>query len=115
MKLEEVQALALEAINDLKAGNVETFDVRGITSIADTMIICSGRSNRHVVSIAENIVTKAKQAKLSHIKMEGTKEGEWVIVDLADVIVHIMLPAAREFYNLEDLWAPVEKLREKRK
>jgi len=112
MNTEKLQALALEAINDLKAIDIVTFDVRGLTSLADTMIICSGRSNRHVKSIAESVVKKAKEAKLTYIKMEGEREGEWVIVDLADVIIHVMLPATREFYSLEDLWEPLEQLRE---
>lgn len=114
MNTETLQTLALDAINDLKALDIVTFDVRDLTSIADIMIICSGRSNRHVKSIAENIVKKAKEAQLKYIKMEGEREGEWVIVDLADVIVHVMLPASREFYSLEDLWEPIEHLREKR-
>src|SRR5579862_7726298 len=92
MNTEEVQSLAIEGINDLKASDIVTFDVRGLTTIADVMIICSGRSNRHVKSIAESVVKKAKEAKLTHIKMEGEREGEWVIVDLADLIVHVMLP-----------------------
>ncbi len=112
MNTETVQALAIEAINDLKALDVVVFDVRELTSITDSMIICSGRSNRHVKSIAESVVKKAKDAKLTYIKMEGEREGEWVIVDLADVIVHVMLPATREFYSLEDLWEPIEQLRE---
>jgi len=114
MNTEKTQALALEGINDLKGLKVVTYDVRGLTSITDVMIICTGRSNRHVKSIAESVVKKAKEAKLSYIKMEGEREGEWVIVDLADVIVHVMLPAAREFYSLEDLWEPIEKLRKDR-
>ncbi len=114
MNTETIQALALEAIHDLKASNVVTYDVRDITTIADTMIICSGTSNRHVKSIAESVVKKAKGAHLSHIKMEGEREGEWVIVDLADVIVHVMLPTTREFYSLEELWKPVEQLRKNR-
>jgi len=109
-----VQTLALDAIHDLKALDVVTYDVQTLTSITDVMIICSGTSNRHVKSIAENVVKKAKEAKLSYIKMEGEREGEWVIVDLADVIVHVMLPATREFYSLEDLWEPIEQMREKR-
>lgn len=111
MNTENLQTLALEAIDDLKALNVATYDVRKITSIADTMIICSGTSNRHVRSIAENVVKKAKEAQIKHVRMEGENEGEWVIVDLTDVIVHVMLPATREFYSLEELWQPVEKLR----
>lgn len=112
---EKVQKLVIEALEDLKAIDLVSYDVTKITALADVMIICTGRSNRHVRSIAENVVKKAKEAKLSYIKMEGEREGEWVIVDLADVIVHVMLPAAREFYNLEDLWEPLEQLREKRR
>lgn len=114
MNTDTIQALALGAIHDLKAINAVTYDVREITTISDVMIICTGTSNRHVKSIAENVVKKAKEAKLSYIKMEGEREGEWVIVDLADVIVHVMLPAARQFYSLEDLWEPIEQMREKR-
>lgn len=112
MQTEEIQNIAIEALNDLKALDLTTIDVRNVTTLADVMIICSGRSTRHVQSIAQNVVTKAKQQHLKYIKTEGEKEGEWVIVDLADVIVHIMLPATREFYNLEDLWEPIIDMRE---
>jgi len=115
MNSEQVQQIAIDALNDLKALDLITFDVREMTSITDTMIICTGRSNRHVKSLAESVVKKAKECKLSYIKMEGEREGEWVIVDLADVVVHVMLPATREFYKLEDLWEPIEQLREKQK
>lgn len=115
MNTEQLQQLAIDALNDLKALDLITLDVRSMTSIADVMIICSGRSNRHVKSLAESVVTKAKESKLSYIKMEGEREGEWVIVDLADVVVHVMLPATRDFYKLEDLWEPIEQLREKQK
>jgi len=112
MKTDELQTLAIEALNDLKALDLIIIDIRQQTNIADTLIICSGRSNRHVKSLANNVVTKAKQRHVSYIKTEGEKEGEWVIVDLGDVIVHVMLPATREFYNLEDLWEPIPQLRE---
>lgn len=111
MNTEQLKTLVLEAMHDLKALEITTLDIREMTSIADSMIICTGTSNRHVKSIAENIVKKAKEAQLTYIKMEGEREGEWVIVDLADVIAHVMLPATREFYSLEDLWAPIEQLR----
>lgn len=112
MNTPELEKIAIDAANDLKAIDLVTYDVREITSIADTMVICTGRSNRHVKSIAENVVTQAKANKVKYIRMEGQQEGEWVIVDLGDVVVHVMLPATRAFYHLEDLWAPIEQLRE---
>lgn len=113
MNTEELQNIAIEALNDLKGVDITTFDVRGLTSIADTIIICTGRSSRHVKSLAENIIKLAKERHASYIKSEGEKEGEWVLVDLGDVVVHIMQPATRAFYHLEDLWEPMESLREK--
>lgn len=112
MNTEQLQQLAVEALEDLKAIDLVVFDVRGMTSIADVMIICTGRSNRHVKSLAESVVVKAKANHLKYVRMEGEQEGEWVIVDLADVVVHVMQPATRDFYNLEDLWEPVKELRE---
>lgn len=108
---QDIQKLAIDALNDLKAIDLVSIDVRELTNITDTMIICTGRSNRHVKSLADSVVTQAKQHKLSYIRVEGEKEGEWIIVDLADVVVHVMQPAAREFYKLEDLWEPMKKLR----
>ncbi len=112
MNTAELQQLAIDALNDLKAIDLVTYDVREITTIADSMIICTGRSSRHVQSLAQNVVTKAKANQVSYIKMEGQREGEWVIVDLADVVVHVMQPSARAFYHLEDLWEPITALRE---
>ncbi|OGT47875.1 MAG: ribosome silencing factor [Gammaproteobacteria bacterium RIFCSPHIGHO2_12_FULL_41_20] len=112
MQSEELQTLAITALNDLQAINLITYDVRPLTSITDYMIICSGRSTRHVKSLAEAIVKKAKQQAVTYIKMEGERESEWVLVDLGAVIIHVMLPTAREFYNLEDLWEPIKTARE---
>ena len=92
------------ALEDMKAVNVRVLDVRGLTDIADTMIIASGNSDRHVRSIAERITVEAKAAGFRPLGSEGTRDGEWVLVDLQDVLVHVMLPRVREFYGLERLW-----------
>lgn len=92
------------ALDEMKAVNVKVLDVHKLTDIADTMIIASGNSDRHVRSIAERIVEHAKSAGLRPMGVEGGRDGEWVLVDLQDVIVHIMLPRVREFYRLESLW-----------
>lgn len=106
MKTETLQKIAIDALEDLKAIDIVTIDVRTLTTIADTMIVCTGRSNRHVISLAENVVTNAKKHHVKFIHIEGKREGEWVIVDLGDVIVHVMQAATRELYSLEDLWEP---------
>jgi len=111
MKIEQLQEQVIESLNDLKAIDMKILDVRDLTTLTDTMIICTGRSNRHVKSLAENVIKKAKQLQLSYIRAEGEEDGEWVIVDLADIIIHIFQPAVREYYNLEDLWVPLKKIR----
>jgi ribosome-associated protein len=92
------------ALEDMKAVNVKKLDVRGLTDIADTMLIASGNSDRHVRSIAENVVEKAKAAGYRPLGVEGARDAEWVLVDLQDILVHVMLPRVREFYSLEKLW-----------
>lgn len=92
------------ALDDMKAVNVSVLDVRGLTDIADTMVIASGNSDRHVRSIAERVVEKAKAAGFRPLGTEGARDAEWVLVDLQDVVVHVMLPRVREFYGLESLW-----------
>jgi ribosome-associated protein len=92
------------ALEDIKAVNVRVLDVRNLTDIADTLVIASGNSDRHVRSIADRVVEFAKKAGYRPMGVEGERDGEWVLVDLQDVIVHIMLPRVREFYRLESLW-----------
>lgn len=92
------------ALDELKAKDVREIDVRGKTSIADLLVIASGTSARHVKSIADEVVKFAKKAGVMPLGVEGEQEAEWVLVDLGDVIVHIMLPRIREFYGLERLW-----------
>jgi ribosome-associated protein len=81
-------------------------DVRGLTDIADTFVVASGNSDRHVKAIADRIAQKAKEAGFRTYGTEGARDGEWVLVDLNDVVVHVMLPRVREFYALEHLWEP---------
>ena len=99
-----LQTIVLDALNDMKAVNVQVLDVRKLTDITDTMIIASGNSDRHVKSIADSVWKSAKDAGAKPFGLEGEKDGEWVLVDLPDVMVHVMLPRVREFYGLEKLW-----------
>ena len=94
----------INKIDDMKGRDVMTLDVKERSTITDTLIICSGNSKRHVQSIAEHVATEAKHAGLTDLGIEGLDEGEWVLVDLGDVIVHVMQENAREFYQLEKLW-----------
>jgi ribosome-associated protein len=106
----ELEKQVLAALTDMKAVNIKLLDVRGLTDVADTMIIASGTSDRHVRAIADNVVMKAKQMGYRPRGVEGTRDSEWVLVDLQDVLVHVMLPRVREFYALEQLWeAPAEQ------
>jgi ribosome-associated protein len=99
-----LQSAVTTALDDMKAVNVRVLDVRGLTDIVDTMVIASGNSDRHVRSIAERVVEKAKAAGFRPLGTEGEREGEWVLVDLQDILVHVMQPRVREFYGLERLW-----------
>jgi ribosome-associated protein len=94
----------VDALEELKAKDIREIDVRGKTSIADLLVIASGTSARHVKSIADEVVKFAKKAGVMPLGVEGEQEAEWVLVDLGDVIVHVMLPRIREFYGLERLW-----------
>ncbi|MBT8128962.1 MAG: ribosome silencing factor [Gammaproteobacteria bacterium] len=104
MTVEELRALVINALEDLKAENIVELDVRDKTDVTDYIIVASGNSSRHVKAIANNVVMDAKQADHPPLGVEGETEGEWMLVDLADVVVHVMQPQVREFYDLENLW-----------
>lgn len=101
---EQLRLRVVAALEDLKAKDVREIDVRGKTSIADILFIASGTSARHVKSIADEVIKFAKEAGVMPLGVEGQTEAEWVLVDLGDIIVHVMMPRIREFYGLERLW-----------
>ena len=104
MRSKDLVALVEQALDDLKAVNTQTLEVSGLTSITDYMVIASGTSDRHVRSMANNLLERTRDAGVDALGVEGHEFGEWVLVDLADVVVHIMQPRVRDFYKLENLW-----------
>ena len=101
---EHLRQRVVAALEDLKAKDVREIDVRGKTSIADILFIASGTSARHVKSFADEVIKFAKEAGVMPLGVEGQTEAEWVLVDLGDIIVHVMMPRIREYYGLERLW-----------
>jgi ribosome-associated protein len=99
-----VAQVVAHAFDDLKALETTFLDVRHLTTVTDAMAIASGRSDRHVRAIANAVVEQSKKAGYRPIGVEGANAGEWVLVDLGELVVHVMLPRVREFYNLEKLW-----------
>jgi ribosome-associated protein len=112
MKPEALRDLAMTVLDDMKGIDIISMDVRSLTSITDYMVICTGRSTRHVKALAESVAVKAKEMQASFVRTEGDQESEWILVDLGDVVIHVMLASARSFYSLEDLWEPVKELRD---
>ena len=102
--LEALRQTVNGALEELKARDIREIDVRGKTGVTDFMVIASGTSDRHVKSIANEVIVKAKEIGAAPLGVEGEREGEWVLVDLGDIVVHVMLPRVREFYALERLW-----------
>jgi len=108
MKLEKLAGLIIKTLEDNKATNIITLDIRELSSFADLMIIASGTSTRQVTSIAEKLIEKAKKKNVPPYGSEGKDYGEWALIDLGDIIVHIMHPTTRAHYQLEKLWSPMD-------
>lgn len=105
MNSEQLSDLVVDALDDTKAQDIVRLDVRDMTTVTDYMVVASGTSNRHVKALVENVAEKASKAGHKPIGIEGEAGGEWVLLDLQDTLVHVMLPKVREFYNLEKLWS----------
>jgi len=101
---EKLQALVIEALEEVKATDIRVLDVTDKSSFTDVLVIASGNSSRQVRSLINSVVVKAKEAGAVPIGIEGEQQGEWALVDLGDVVVHVMQPSIRDFYNLEKLW-----------
>lgn len=104
MEPEALRDLVVEALEDLKALDIKILDVRGKTAITDFMVVASGTSDRHVKALSNSVIRALKEHDIKPAGVEGDREAEWVLVDARDVVVHMMLPKVRDFYNLEKLW-----------
>ena len=105
MNSEQLCDLVVEALNDIKARDIVKLDVRELTTVTDFMIVASGTSNRHVQALADAVAEKCREVGHRPAGIEGEDGSEWVLIDLHDTLVHVMLPRVREFYNLEKLWS----------
>ena len=111
MHVDKLQQVAVAALEDIKARDIEVIDVRPQTSLYDTMVIASADSNRQVKALANHVREKLKEAGAPILGVEGESVGEWILVDAGDIVVHVMQPAVRAYYNLEELWAPQAPVR----
>ncbi|MDP5239082.1 ribosome silencing factor [Uliginosibacterium sp. 31-16] len=113
MNTTKLQKIVVDALEDVKATDIEVINVTKLTSLFDRVIIASGSSNRQTRALANNVVVKVKEAGGEVLSTEGEDTGEWVLVDLGDVVVHVMQPAIRAYYNLEELWSTTPSKRGK--
>lgn len=104
MDIRKLQKIAVSALEDIKAKDIEVINTTKLTSLFDRIVVASGDSNRQVKALARNVEDKAREAGVEVLGVEGEEAGEWVLVDLGDLVVHIMQPAIRSYYNLEELW-----------
>ena len=111
MTPETMKKAAVAALEDIKASDIVVLNVKKLTSMADYMIVASGESSRQVKALARNVADKLRAAGAEIVGVEGEESGEWVLVDLGHVIVHVMHPAVREYYNLEELWTAPKSVR----
>ena len=109
MNVEELKELAIQILDDMKGKNITCLDVRGLISVCDFMLVVTGTSNRHVKAMSDELVKKVKQAEEKVYSVEGQNKAEWILIDLGDVVVHVMLAASRELYDLESLWSMTEE------
>ena len=104
MSSTDLNTIVVESLKELKAQSIKSMDVRHLTSVTDVMVLATGRSDRHVRALADSVIESCKRIQTKPLGIEGHDAGEWVLVDLSDVVVHVMLPKVREFYDLEKLW-----------
>jgi len=100
--------LVLASLEDSKAEDIVTIDIAGKSALGDYMVVVSGRSNRHVMAIADHLISDLKDEGLGNARVEGLEGGDWVLIDTGDIIVHVFRPEVREFYNIERMWAAPE-------
>lgn len=105
MNADDLNTLVLAALEDMKAQEVVSLDVAGMTSIADRIVVASGTSTRHVKSLADTVIERARAAGVRPLGIEGDAQADWVLVDLGDLVLHVMTPATRQYYDLERLWS----------
>lgn len=104
MDIQKLQRLVIDALEDAKAQDIKVFNTAHITGLFDRVIIVSGASNRQTRSIASHVIDMVKEKKIPVVAFEGNETGEWVLIDIADIVIHIMQPSIRQYYNLEEIW-----------